>query len=74
MLEVYEGMAKWAEIQYLMLMNEKSYAKRQEITTRMRDDEYGRGFIIYTEKYPCAMTPRSSALPLRRILRFKHIK
>ena len=52
MLEVYEGMAKWAEIQYLMLMNEKSYAKRQEIATRMRNDEYGRGFIIYADKYP----------------------
>ena len=52
MLEVYEGMAKWAEIQYLMLMNEKTYAKRQEIITMMRNDEYGRGFIIYTKKYP----------------------
>lgn len=51
MLEVYEGMAKWAEIQYLMLINEKSYAKRQEITTRLRNDEYGRGFIIYADKY-----------------------
>lgn len=52
MLEVYEGMAKWAEIQYLMLLNEKAYAKRQEITTRLRDDEYGRGFLAYVEKYP----------------------
>ncbi len=52
MLEVYEGMAKWAEIQYLMLMNEKAYAKRQEISTILRNDEYGRGFIIYTQKYP----------------------
>lgn len=52
MLEVYEGMAKWAEIQYLMLLNETAYAKRQEITTRLRDDEYGRGFILYAEKYP----------------------
>ncbi len=52
MLEVYEGMAKWAEIQYLMLMNEKSYAKRQEITTRLRNDEYGKGFLLYAEKYP----------------------
>lgn len=52
MLEVYEGMAKWAEIQYLMLMNEKAYAKRQEITTILRNDEYGRGFILYAKKYP----------------------
>ena len=52
MLEVYEGMAKWAEIQYLMLLNETAYAKRQEITTRLRDDEYGRGFLLYAGKYP----------------------
>ncbi|MBQ4560859.1 MAG: hypothetical protein IJA55_00835 [Clostridia bacterium] len=65
MLEVYEGMAKWAEIQYLMLMNEKSYAKRQEITTRMRDDEYGRGFIIYTEKYPLCDDSKVKRTPFK---------
>jgi hypothetical protein len=51
-LEVYEGMAKWAEIQYLMLMNEVAYGKREEIATRQRNDEYGHGFKIYAEKYP----------------------
>lgn len=65
MLEVYEGMAKWAEIQYLMLMNEKSYAKRQEIMTRMRDDEYGRGFIIYAEKYPLSNDSNVSKTPFK---------
>ncbi|MBQ2827808.1 MAG: hypothetical protein IJF20_01050 [Clostridia bacterium] len=65
MLEVYEGMAKWAEIQYLMLMNEKSYALRQEITTRMRDDEYGRGFIIYAEKYPLSDDSKVSKTPFK---------
>jgi len=65
MLEVYEGMAKWAEIQYLMLMNERSYAKRQEITTRMRDDEYGRGFILYADKYPLSPGPNVSRTPFK---------
>ncbi len=51
-LEVYEGMAKWSEIQYAYLINEPSAAKREEIITRMRDDEYGRGFRKYMAKYP----------------------
>ena len=51
-LEIYEGMAKWAELQYLILLGETEYAKRQEVSTRMRDDEYGRGFIKYADKYP----------------------
>ena len=50
-LLIYEGMAKWAEIQYLICLNEISYAKRQEIITRLRNDEYGRGFVEYTKKY-----------------------
>lgn len=63
MLEVYEGMAKWAEIQYLMLMNEKSYAKRQEITTRLRNDEYGKGFLLYAEKYPLSAATNVTRTP-----------
>lgn len=51
-LEVYEGMAKWSEIQYAYLVNEPASAKREEIVTRMRDDEYGRGFRKYVVKYP----------------------
>ena len=65
MLEVYEGMAKWAEIQYLMLMNEKTYAKRQEITTRLRNDEYGRGFIIYADKYPLSNDSNVTKTPFK---------
>ena len=66
MLEVYEGMAKWAEIQYLMLMNEKAYAKRQEITTRARNDEYGRGFIIYVDKYPLSNESNVTKTPFKQ--------
>ncbi len=50
--EVYEGMAKWVEIQYAYLINEPAYAKREEIITARRDDEYGRGFLRFTEVYP----------------------
>ncbi len=51
-LEIYEGMAKWVEIQYAYLINEQAVAKREEIITSYRDDEYGRGFIRYRANYP----------------------
>lgn len=54
-LEVYEGMAKWAEIQYAYLINEPAVAKREEIITSCRDDEYGRGFIRYLCNYPFSL-------------------
>lgn len=49
---IYEGMAKWAEIQYTYLINENISAKREEIITRSREDEYGKGFRIYESQYP----------------------
>lgn len=51
-LLVYEGMAKWAEIQYLYLIGETNVAKREERITRNRQDEYGIGFCLYEERYP----------------------
>lgn len=51
-LEIYEGMAKWSEIQYAYLVGETATAKREEIITRARDDEYGHGFLKYQERYP----------------------
>ena len=56
-LLVYEGMAKWTEIQYLLFLNEVSYAKRQEIFTKGRNDAYGQGFIKYAEQYPLVYGP-----------------
>jgi subtilisin family serine protease len=56
-LLVYEGMAKWTEIQYLFFLNEVSYAKRQEIYTRGRFDVYGRGFVKYADQYPLVYGP-----------------
>ena len=51
-LEVYEGMAKWSEIQYAYLIGEFSTAKREEVYTRSRNDEYGRGFLRFAAEYP----------------------
>lgn len=51
-LLIYEGMAKWVEIQYLYLIGEKNVAKREELITRNRDDEYGIGFRLYEDRYP----------------------
>ena len=51
-LEIYEGMAKWVEVQYAYLINEPALAKRTEIITAFRDDEYGRGFLRYRAQYP----------------------
>lgn len=51
-LEIYEGMAKWAEVQYAYLINERARAKREEIITMQREDEYGNGFLRYTANYP----------------------
>jgi len=56
-LLIYEGMAKWTEIQYLLFLNEISYAKRQEVYTRWRNDEYGQGFIKYADQYPLVYGP-----------------
>ena len=51
-LLVYEGMAKWVEIQYLYLIGEFAAAKREEEFTLTRNDEYGIGFRLYADRYP----------------------
>lgn len=51
-LLIYEGMAKWVEIQYLYLIGETNAAKREEFITRNRKDEYGAGFCMCEEHYP----------------------
>lgn len=70
-LLIYEGMAKWAEIQYLYLVGETNVARREEIITRNRHDEYGLGFCLYEDRYPltreamfCEETPfKASGYP-----------
>jgi len=63
-LLIYEGMAKWVEIQYLYLIGETAVAAREEYVTRKRNDEYGIGFRLYEDRYPlsyevmtCGETP-----------------
>ncbi len=51
-LLIYEGMAKWVQIQYLYLIGETAVAKREEYFTRNRQDEYGIGFCLYEDRYP----------------------
>lgn len=51
-LLIYEGMAKWVEIQYLYLVGETTVARREEYITRNRQDEYGIGFCLYEDRYP----------------------
>ncbi len=51
-LIVYEGMAMWSEIQYLYHIGEQTIAKRDELSTLARDDEYGIGFAYYADQYP----------------------
>lgn len=50
-LEVYEGMATWAQIQYLLFIKEFDFAQRQEAYTLQRTDEYGIGFRLYCDRY-----------------------
>lgn len=68
-LLIYEGMAKWAEIQYLYLVGETTIAKREEHITRNRQDEYGVGFCLYEDRYPLsrgAMTCEDTPFTLDR--------
>lgn len=54
-LEIDEGMAKWVEIQYMILIGEKGFAKRQELLTLKRNDEYGKGLKLFIDKYPFSL-------------------
>ena len=52
-------MAKWSEIQYLYSIGENVIAKREELITLERNDEYGRGFRRYIDRYPLSGEARS---------------
>ena len=55
-LAVYEGMATWVQIQYLIFTREFDYAQRQQAYAVMRDDEYGDGYKIFLQRYPHTMS------------------
>lgn len=51
-LVVYEGMATWAQVQFLLSTGEHQYAQRQMAYAASRDDEYGEGFRLFASRYP----------------------
>lgn len=51
-LAVVEGMAVWAQVQYLLYVREFSYAMRQLAYAMLREDEYGVGFRVFAQVYP----------------------
>ena len=53
-LAVVEGMAKWAEIQYLYLLNETTLADAELEREVARDDIYGYGLRLFLNQYPLA--------------------
>ncbi|GAA3207826.1 hypothetical protein [Microbacterium terregens] len=70
-LAVYEGMATWAQIQYLLFTREFEQADRQEAYAAQRTDDYGVGYRLFVERYPLARdgdidadTPFRHAYPL----------
>jgi len=56
MLLVHEGMAMWAQIQYLLFIREKETAQREFAYTLQRDDAYGHGLRIFVERHPLSIT------------------
>ena len=62
-LEIYEGMAKWAEIQFAYFVGEMEAGKREEILTLSRNDEYGRGFVRYLRAYDLSRDGTISGKP-----------
>ena len=51
-LQVYEGMATWASIQYAYLLGEIAVGKREELQEVFRNDVYGQGLLRYMANYP----------------------
>lgn len=51
-LQVYEGMAEWAKVQYAYLIDEPEVARREELMGVFRPDEYGHGLLRYIANYP----------------------
>lgn len=49
---VCEGMAQWAQIQYLFLVNEPDYAERVLDEEASRKDVYGYGLRLFLNRYP----------------------
>jgi len=50
-LVVYEGMATWAQIQYLLFTRETSFAEWQHSYAMQREDAYGIGYQLFLQRY-----------------------
>jgi hypothetical protein len=50
-LVIYEGMANWVQIQYLLATRERSYAEWQFAYAVSRQDVYGFGFRVFLGEY-----------------------
>ncbi|MEG2699342.1 MAG: hypothetical protein RR951_10475, partial [Ruthenibacterium sp.] len=48
---IYEGMAVWSEIQFMLSMGEKAFAKREEIMREHENTSYGKGMRLYRASY-----------------------
>jgi hypothetical protein len=51
-LAIYEGMATWAQVQFLYFIKEFDFGERQDAYARSRTDEYGEGYRAFGERYP----------------------
>jgi len=54
-LAVYEGMATWTQVQYLIFTRDFDYAQRQHAYALMREDEYGVGYRVFLDRYPLSL-------------------
>jgi len=50
-LVVYEGMATWVQIQYLLFTRENDFANWQHSYAMAREDAYGVGYKIFLQRY-----------------------
>lgn len=70
-LVIYEGMATWVQIQYLLLTREFDLAAYHHHFAMAREDEYGIGYQVFLARYPLTFegeldsdTPFKNARPL----------
>jgi len=70
-LVIYEGMATWVQVQYLLLTREYDLAIYHNHFAESRPDEYGIGYQVFRERYPLSFeaelgfdTPFKNARPL----------
>lgn len=70
-LAIYEGMATWAQVQYLLFIRDFDFAFRQHTYALAREDVYGDGYRVFLEHYPMSVdgdvddnTPFTSEFPL----------